>query len=438
MSQPKLDTAIDTAGAAVEDKGLDKESVIELLGDDDGKETETLELEEPKKTGTKDKHKEDEETGKEGKEGDEDKERTLEEELEEELEDDLTTKHEDELEVLEAPRRKEILAKYPEIFKDFPQLERAMYREQRYSEILPTIEDAQTAADKAQLLDNYEKEIYGGSTENLLSVVRDNDKEAFAKIVDNYLITLHKVDQHSYYHTIGNVIKHTIISMVKDSKEQKNDELESAAAILNQYIFGTDKFTHPQKLAKEEVENDGSKEKEEEISRKEREFLERQYNSAKDDLGARVDNIIKATVDKSIDPNNSMTDYAKKNAVRDVLENLESLVDKDIRFKSIFDKLWERAFANDFDKESMDRIKSAYLSKAKTLLPILIKKARNEALRGSNRRTSEDKDVDRKGPLPVGRTRSSTTLASGRANSGSNSKQIPKGMTSLEFLNSDD
>ena len=38
-----------------------------------------------------------------------------------------------------------------------------------------------------------------------------------------------------------------------------------------------------------------------------------------------------------------------------------------------------------FDKESTDRIKSAYLSKAKTLLPSVIKKARNDALRGLGR-----------------------------------------------------
>ena len=433
---PQNPNISDIAGAAVEDKTLDKESVIELLGEDE-KEQETLELEEPSKKGSKDK-KEKPEKGEEKPEGEPKEEEEEELSLEEELEEELKEPDEEKLELVSPPSRKEILTKYPNLFKDFPHLERSFYREQKYSEILPTIEDAKLAANKASLLDQYEQEIMGGSTESLLSTIKDNDKESFAKVVDNYMPTLYKVDQQAYYHTIGNIIKHTIISMVRDGKEDNNEELGNAAAILNHYIFGSSQFTHPTKLSKDEIQDDGSKEKEEEISRREREFLERQYTSARDDLGTRVDNILKASVDKFIDPNESMTGYVRKNATREVLENLEDLISRDTRFRTVYDRLWERAFDNDFDAESMDRIKSAYLSKARTLLPILIKKSRNEALRGLNRKASDDSNQkDRKGPIPVGKVRSSTTLAGGKTNSG-NSKQIPRGMTTLEFLNSDD
>lgn len=429
MSQqsPDLTGKAGSSGAAIEDKALDKESVIELLGEDD-KEVETLELDEDKKKDSKEKDKE-------GKEkGEEEKELTLEEELEEELK--LKPDEEDELELLELPKRKEILAAYPDLFKKFPAIERSMYREQKYSELLPTIKDAETAVEKAQILDQYDKEIYGGSTETLLATVKDHDKEAFAKLVDNYLPVLFKVDQHSYYHTIGNVIKHTIVSMVTASKEQNSEELSEAAAVLNNFIFGTTKFTHPQNLSKEEANNE-DKEKEDKISQREKEFLEKQYSSAMTDLGDKVDNILKSTVDKAIDPNESMTDFVKKVATREVLENLEDLISTDTRFRSIYDRLWERAFQSDFNKESMDKIKSAYLSKAKTLLPLLIRKARNEALKGSRKGSDDNDSRDRKGPLPVGKTRSSTTLASGKSNNDSGGKSIPKGMSTLDFLNSD-
>jgi hypothetical protein len=416
------------SGQAIEDKTLDKESIIELLGEDD-QEQETLELDESGKKVKKDKPEEDRKEAKTG-EAEEDKELTL----EEELEDELKEPDEEKLELLEAPRRKDILAKYPNLYKDFPTLERSVYREQKYAEILPTVEDAKLAADKSQLLDTYEQELMNGSNESILNAVKDNDKEAFAKVVDNYLPNLYKVDQHAYYHTVGNIIKHTIISMVNDGRAQSNEELGSAAAVLNHYIFGTTQFSHPQKLSKDEVSNE-NREKVEEISQKEKAFLERQYNTVKDDLGSRVDNILKSSVDKAIDPNETMTDYVRKVATSKVLEGLEELVSKDTRFRAIYDKLWEKAFESDFDRESMDRIKSAYLSKAKTLLPILIRRERNEALKGLRR--SDNTEKDRRGPLPVGKIRSSTTLASGSANRNA-AKSIPKGMTSLEFLNSDD
>lgn len=416
---------------AIEDKALDKESVIELLGEDD-KEPETLELEDADKKDKKDKSEKDKEGDKEGKE---DKELTLEEELEEELKLKELDGEED-LELVELPKRKEILAAFPDLFKKFPAIERSMYREQKYSELLPTIKDAEVAVEKAGILDQYDKEIMGGSTETLLAAVKESDGEAFAKLVDNYLPNLFKVDQHSYYHTIGNVIKHTIISLVQASKEQNSEELSEAAAVLNNFVFGTTKFTHPQNLSKEEV-NKEDKEKESKISEREKALIEKQYTTAMETIGSRVDDILKATVDKAIDPNDSMSSFVKKVASREVLEGLEDLVSKDTRFRAIYDKLWERAYQNDFDKESMDKIKTAYLSKARTLLPLLIKRARQEALKDSRKTAGDNSDKDRKGPLPVGKTRSSATLASGKSNSDNGAKAIPKGMTTLDFLNSD-
>lgn len=422
----------DTPGAAIEDKALDKESAIEFLGADDEKE-ETLELEESTKKGSKDKEEKPKEGDKEG-EGEE-KELSLEEELEAELEEPEI----EDIADVAPPARREILAKYPTLFKDFPAIEKAIYREAKYSEILPTLEDAKEAVGKANQLDQYEKEIVAGSTESLLSAVRDNDRTAFNRVVDNYLPTLFKVDKDAYYHTVGNVIKRTIMSMSRDSKDRNDEDLGNAAAILNNYIFNTTTFTPPSNLSQEEVgETDQTKAKEKEVTDRERKFVERQFTTARDTLGEKVDNIIKATVDKAIDPNTNMPATVKKYATREVLEALEEKMLGDSRFRSIYDRLWEKAFENDFDAASMDTIKKAYLSKAKTLLPELIRKSRIDALKGLSRKTDNNEQKDKRGHLPVGKTRSSTTLTSGKPN-GSNSKQtIPKGMTSLEYLNSDD
>ena len=230
----------------IEDKELSKEDAINFLSSEDEAEQETLELEKDSK---KDKKADDKRP--DGEEEDDKKvAKSVEDELEEELKEDLETPKDDELELIAPVRRKEILAKYPTLFKDFPYLEKAYYLEQKYTEILPTIEDAQQAVEKSEILDEFESEIMNGSTKSLLTTVRDNDKEAFAKVVDNYLPTLHEVDPDAYFHTIGNIIKHTIISMVRDGKESSADELIEAADTLNQYIFGSKNFTQPSRLSK--------------------------------------------------------------------------------------------------------------------------------------------------------------------------------------------
>lgn len=419
-----LNPDIDTS--TIEDKELSKEDAIEFLATEDSEESEIIELDKsPKKT-----EKTPEKEYKEDKEeGLEEKEKSIEEELEEELNEELETPDEEELELISPVRRKEILAKYPDIFKDFPYLQKAYYFDRQITEILPTIEDAKAAVEKAEILDGFETDIMGGSTKSLLAQVKENDKEAFAKVVDNYLPNLYEVDQDAYFHTIGNITKHTIISMVRDGKENDVKELIEAADVLNQYMFGTKQFAHPTRLSKVSLPDESKKE--EELAEREQEFVRREFETAKDGVITKLDNILKSTIDQHIDPKKSMTDYVRKNATREVSEKLENLIENDRRFMAIYDKLWERAMENNFSKESMDKVKSAYLSKARTLLPTLIKNARNEALRGLGKRVNDDNDEkDKKGPLPVGKARSSASSQ----NSGKSGDAPKRGETSLEFL----
>jgi hypothetical protein len=99
--------------------------------------------------------------------------------------------------------------------------------------------------------------------------------------------------------------------------------------------------------------------------------------------------------------------------------------------------LWEKAFQSNFDKDTTDKIKAAYLSKAKTLLPSVIKKARNEALRGlgARRNGSEEKEKDSETSTvkrsPVGSPR---PPSSGKFRKPSD---IPKNMSTLDVFMKD-
>lgn len=434
MSVQSPDTAADTR--PIEDKALDKEDIINILGEDDGEvPEETIELGKDTKTSKEDDSKKSEKDD----EKDEEKELSLEEELEE----DIKEPEDEDLELVDVPRRKEILAAFPDLFKKFPQIEKAMYRERAYSEILPTIEDAKNAVAKAEQLDSHEKELMDGTIQGILSVVHGGDKAAFAKVVDNYMPALYNIDQQAYYHTIGNITKHTIISMVNDAKTQSDENLANAAAVLNQYMFGTTQFTHPQNLSKDSVQDPKSKEKETEISEREEALAKRQFEDALGGLDGRVEKVLEATITKHIDPKETMTSYTRRKAIEQVQKELESIISSDARFKKIYDVMWLKARDNNYSKESMDKLYRAYVSKAGTLLSGIISKVRKEAMaeaKSSGKPNGDDrKERDRRGPLPVGKNRGSTPTASGSAKQSSTStKQIPKGMSTLEFLNSDD
>ena len=367
------------------------------------------------------------------KEGIESAEETEEEDELKELEDELKPPSEEDINELVTPvRRKEILAKYPKLFKDFPYLEKAYYREQQFTELMPTIADAKLAVDKARILDQTERDVMGGDISNILSAVKAENQEVFNKIADNYLPALRQVDQQAYYHVLGNVIKDTIVTMVKEGRAlgEQGAPLQAAANILNQFVFGSQNFQPPTTLSRQTPPDEQYRQQQ--IQQEEQGRAYQHFESIRTDLQTRADNVLRSTIDGHIDPTGSMTDYVRNHAKEEAFNKLEDLISKDTRFRSLLDKLWEKAFQTRFDKGSTEKIKSAYLSKAKTLLPSVIKQARNNALKGSSG-SREDKEelIPKRNPIASGR---STPPSSGRIKSG---KDIPRGVSTLDFLMKD-
>jgi|OpeIllAssembly_1097287.scaffolds.fasta_scaffold08998_2 hypothetical protein len=412
MSLPSNSVGTSAVNTPVTDGEMNHEDVIDFLADDDEKEV--LPLEKPKA--------EDAGQGEKGEEGKEEVDELL------EIEQELEGPTDEQLELVTPVRRKEILSKYPNLFKEFPYLEKAYYREQQFTELLPTIDDAKAAVEAKQTLDRMEADVMGGNTELILKAVREQNPKGFAKLVDEYLPTLARVDERAYYHVLSNVTKHTIVAMVREARRSGNEALQSAAQLVNQFVFGTSDFQPPQPLSRPAPE-DG---KDKELEQKEQQFVRQQFESAVGDLNTRINNTLKNTIEANIDPKKSMTEYVRKNASREAMEMLESVLGKDARFTALKDKLWESAFKENFSKASIDRIKSAYLSRAKTLLPSVIKKARNDALKGLGKRSDEE-ETPNKSPISVGRPRSQDS----RGGKISKASDIPKGMRTIDFLMQD-
>jgi hypothetical protein len=392
-------------------KELDKEDIINLLGEEDDKVTEKEEVvkeEEPKEEETEEEEK-----------------LELSEETEEEEKEEIT----EELELTVPARKKEILAKYPKLFKEFPYLEKAYYKEQQYAELgLATLDDAKEIVEKGRILDNFEADLMKGNTETILKSIKETNPEAFNTVADNYLQALGKVDKDAYFTVIGNLMKHTIIGMINEGKrlgEEKGSVLQETAAVLNQYLFGTSEFEPPKKLAKEK-EADSESEK---LKREREDFDKSRLDTAKSDVSSRFDGVLKNTIADNIDKNDSMPPYVKRNAIREVQELVKESLAGDKAFSSMIDRLYKSASEDKYSRTSLDKVLSAYRTRARVLLPSIISKVRNEALKGLGKTSSTESN---QGHLPVKRTTTSSSKSGIKS-----AKDIPKSMSTLEFLNSD-
>jgi len=346
---------------------------------------------------------------------------------------DLKAKDDDEIDIDAPPRKKEINKEFPEFFKKFPFMEKILYRDKQYTELFGSFDDAKEAAEKIEVFTNFETQLLSGKTDDILKNVKETDSKAFDKIVDDYLPSLARVDKDAYFEVVGNVTKQLISEMMREGKKSENEALQEAAALINQFIFGTTEFT-PSKPRVAEVKNEEA----EKIEADRLNYVRERFDDARVDLQGRVDNILKNTIDQYIDPKSQMTAYEKKNAIKDALSDLHEMLGGDASLRKNLDKLWKASLDDKFSKTSLDKIQSAYLGVAKRNLATSIKKARAEALKDKTPKKAkedteeveeevEEKETPKKGNITPGKP----------SKPNKDGKDIKKGQSVADFFAED-
>lgn len=419
---------------------LTANSLENLLNDDDdsNEDKEDLDLEtKPRKAAKEDSSEEaDEGTSESDSEEDgvdsEDKDDEL-----DELEADLAEPDEEKLQLMTPSKRKDILKDYPDLFKKHPYLETAYFREQKFTEIFPAIKDAEAAAQDVKILQDLEDDLQEGNLERLFSGLHRGNKESYHQAIDNLLPTLAKVDRESYDHLISNVTKHTISSLYEAGNEEGQEVLKNVALLLNQWAFGSSKFTPPAPLAKK-VESNPEAER---LAKERRDFDRQRFDAARTALVTRVDNTLKNTLQNNIDPRGTMSEYVREKAIEDAQKDLEQQLRSDTRFQKIMLQYWQKAKAAGYSSESLADARKAYLSRAKALLPAVIQKARSKALKGSGKTTATSSDSGerkvRKGPIAPGKSATSNNRGNSSSPGSGKSEKLPPGTNLRKFLEDD-
>lgn len=350
-------------------------------------------------------------------------------EPDEEIEKLDLSKESDEIGDIDAPpRKKEILKKYPEVFKDFPFLEKMMFRDKAYTELFGSFDDAKEIAERAESFGQFESQLLSGNTEQILKEVKESDEKAFDIIVDDYLPTLAKVDKDAYFRVVGNLNKRLIMEMVQEANDTNNDDLKQAALLVNQFVFGTSKFTAPQNKVDKRESAEQSEAEQERLS-----FVRERFETSRDDLQSQVDNTLRATISEYIDPRGVMSGYVKKNAVADAMKYLTAAIADDSTVSKNLDRLWRSSFENKFSKDSLNKIRSYYLSKARGNLKASILKARAEALKENDRSNTRHQEDDDEKEEETSRT-TRKPIIPGRPATQKGKNEIRKGESVTDFF----
>lgn len=324
-------------------------------------------------------------------------------------------------------RFKDVKSKYPNIFKELPQLAAAIRNDRAYSEIFASPEDARDAAQRATYFNNLEGRIIDGSIKELLSDVEQSNKESFKKLAKDFLPTIKEKSMELYAEVTLPAVNDVLRSAIRDAEGSENMNLRNAALHIAKYLYGKPEI--PNLEAKREVPSEAEEkvksEREAFWQEKQADFTNECYSEGREETIREIA--------KGIDGDKSISPFLKKTLKDSIFTEVDQLLAKDPRHLRQMNALWRKAQSTGYPKETRKEIITAYLRGAKSLIPSIRQKLRAEA--GIQGTTTQSAKTE---PAPKQRTNIPASGRSAVASAGKtpSAREVNWTKTSdLDFLN---
>jgi len=336
----------------------------------------------------KDKKKEDEEEVDKGKkpeeEGEEEDEEAKEKVKEEEEEDETET------ESLGRPSTKTITAKYPEFFKDFPSLRHAFFREQKFAEIFPTVEDAQEAKERVEDFESFTDLVHSGDVAGFLGTLQETDSSVAQKFVSNFLPGLYKTNADMYFSIATPVVENFLKALYNHGVQSGNEDIKNSALQAALWGFNDVEIASS---AKSSVGASRPSADKGTLDQERQDFYAERYVTFRADVTTGASKQLRAIVLKGFDPEEVFSADLKEILVDRVVDKIDKALESDREHMSRIGSLWKRAARAGYAGDWKSRITSAYLERARTAMPAIRKRIVDAAL--TSKQSQSERQAER-------------------------------------------
>src|SRR6266496_4043845 len=281
---------------------------------------------------------------------------------------------------------KKIKAKFPEFSKtnEYRELKNSFYREAKFSEIFPTLEDASEALENHETFVKLNDEIINkGSISGLLTAIKEANPESLKKVSESFLDSLSKVEPSLYASTISPVVKRLVKQIYADGIKHRNRNPESdeaKALIATAKNLSMWAFDDPDIVEKQDDQprrNTELEEKEKELSEREQKIATEQYESA---LRLAKTNLDRHLDKQILDGLNIENEFLRDTLLEKVKEEIEKQISSDDSHMRRMQQHWRRAEQEGYSNKAISRIINAYLERARPIIPIVRNRLKNAAL----------------------------------------------------------
>jgi hypothetical protein len=283
---------------------------------------------------------------------------------------------------------KDVTTKYPQFFKDFPELKTAFFREQEFTKVFPRVADAKLAAQEQSEYEEVKEVVLGGDAETFLNNVGSNNPTAMKKFANNFLPALEKLDEQTYYKVTAPVLQNVLHQVFSRAKAKNDENVMNAARVANFEIFGTYDLGKPETKGGTKEKSDEEKDFEE----KQAKFYSQKHTELRTAIVTSLDTAIDKEIEKGLDPTNSLTSGLKKLLIKTIKAEVDEMLAGDTEHTARMDSLWKRERAVGYSGRFKDSIVTAYLSRAKALIPKVRAEKRSEILNERKRNDGKTKE----------------------------------------------
>lgn len=274
---------------------------------------------------------------------------------------------------------KVVKAKFPEIFKEFPDLRRVIAHENEYGKLFGSVEVARKAAEAVESFDVLGKKIMDGDAKFLLTEVAKENPESFEKFSTNFLASVRELHPPTFAKIVTPLVK----GLLKSAQASPDINYKRAGQWMQ-------KFLQLESL-EDTPEDPRIKSKELELTREKERISEERFETFRDDVHTEGNERLSSMIVQGLDPENVMSPAMRKAVVREVFEQVNDLVSRDEVHMRRMSQLWMQAKQNGMGREAREQIIRAFLARVKPVLPGIRQKVREDYL-GSRRVRKEGEE----------------------------------------------
>lgn len=296
---------------------------------------------------------------------------TPEEETPEEIvEDESIPKIEDQI---TRPSFKAVQKKYPNIFKEFPEMKEMYFRDSAYGAIFTSIDDAKQTAVVAEVFNDINHKLSTGDITGVISAIGEQTLPNFA---ENVLFAIRDVSPKDYFRAISPAISEILNAAYNDGEKKGNRQLQLSVKNLCNFLYDKPELPKlPNKAPNPVVDS-----KLRELEERERSIVHRESKKFYDSIESAIDNKLKSWVLNGLDPNNEMSPFVKDAIINATLNDIQQLTRKDQQFMSTLKLMYNKAAKVGWTDAMKSQIISSYLGRVKDSVGSIKSRRRLEAL----------------------------------------------------------